>query len=42
MYKRSAVLSDADLDRLIATADVVIDEVDVEAGGGAGGGRGPG
>ena len=34
MYKRSAVLSDADLDRLVATADIVIDEVDVEAGEG--------
>ena len=32
MYKRSAVVADVDLDRLIATADIVIDEVDVEAG----------
>ncbi|MCY3648015.1 MAG: CoA transferase [Chloroflexi bacterium] len=32
MYKRSAVLADGDLDRLVATADIVIDEVDVEAG----------
>ena len=34
MYKRSAVLAGADLERLVATADVVIDEVDVEAGKG--------
>ena len=34
MYQRSAVLADADLDRLIAAADIVIDEVDVEAGEG--------
>ena len=32
MYQRSAVLTDADLNRLVATAVVVIDEVDVEAG----------
>lgn len=32
MYKRSAVLADSDLNRLVATADIVIDEVDVEAG----------
>lgn len=32
MYKRSAVLADGDLDRLVANADIVIDEVDVEAG----------
>ncbi len=32
MYKRSAVLADGDLDRLVATADIVIDEVDVEGG----------
>ena len=32
MYKRSAVLADTDLERLIAAADIVIDEVDVEAG----------
>lgn len=32
MYKRSAVLGDTDLERLVATADLVIDEVDVEAG----------
>ena len=32
MYKRSAVVSDTDLERLVARADIVIDEVDVEAG----------
>ena len=32
MYKRSAVLADADLARLVASADIVIDEVDVETG----------
>ena len=32
MYKRSAVLPNEDLERLIASADIVIDEVDVEAG----------
>ncbi|MCY3504761.1 MAG: CoA transferase [Chloroflexi bacterium] len=32
MYKRSAVLTDGDLDSLVANADIVIDEVDVEAG----------
>ncbi len=32
MYKRSAVLGDADLERLIASTDIVVDEVDVEAG----------
>ena len=32
MYKRSAFLADGDLDRLVANADIVIDEVDVEAG----------
>ncbi len=32
MYKRSAVVSDAERDRLVARADIVIDEVDVEAG----------
>ena len=32
MYKRSAVLADGDLDRLVANAGIVIDEVDVEAG----------
>ncbi len=32
MYKRSAVLDDDALDRLVASADVVIDEVDVDAG----------
>ena len=32
MYKRSAVVSDAELERLVARADIVIDEVDVEAG----------
>ena len=34
MYKRSAVLGDADVERLVATADIVIDEVDVDAGEG--------
>ena len=32
MYKRAAVLAGDDLDRLAVTADVVIDEVDVEGG----------
>jgi len=32
MYKRSAVLADGDLDRLVEKAGIVIDEVDVEAG----------
>ncbi|MCY4392433.1 MAG: CoA transferase [Chloroflexi bacterium] len=32
MYKRSAAVSDAELDRLVARVDIVIDEVDVEAG----------
>ncbi len=32
MYKRSAAVSDAERDRLVARADIVIDEVDVEAG----------
>lgn len=32
MYKRSAVLAGDDLERLVATADIVIDEVDFEAG----------
>ena len=32
MYKRSAVLADGDLDRIVEMADIVIDEVDVEAG----------
>ena len=32
MYKRSAVLPDDDVDRLVASADILIDEVDVEAG----------
>ncbi len=32
MYKRSAVLADDDVERLVARADIVIDEVDVEAG----------
>ena len=32
MYKRSAVVSDPELDRLVARADIVIDEVDVELG----------
>tara|TARA_B100001123_G_scaffold430221_3_gene549809 strand:- start:525 stop:2810 length:2286 start_codon:yes stop_codon:yes gene_type:complete len=34
MYKASAVLTDSEVDRLIETADIVIDEVDVEAGNG--------
>lgn len=34
MYKRSAVLSGVDIERLVATADIVIDEIDVEAGNG--------
>ncbi len=32
MFKRSATLPDEDLERLASTADIVIDEVDVEAG----------
>ena len=36
MYKRSAVLENDDVERLVATADIVIDEVDVDAGNGPG------